>query len=77
MDLMGPLLEMDRGNKRVLIMADTWVEAFSIPNMETKMGAEVLTKEINCKFWTPQTFGPGVHVREQGHGRNGLGLMGG
>lgn len=52
MDFMGPLPEMQQGNRHMLVVAvfTKWVEAFPVPNMEAEMVAKVVTWEIICRF---------------------------
>ena len=53
MDLFGPLLESCAGNSYVFVIADYfthWVEAFVLPNQETKTVAKKLVDEVFCKF---------------------------
>ena len=53
-DVMGPLPES--GNKYLLIAMDyfsKWPEAYALPNQEATMVAEVLVKELVCRFGVP------------------------
>ena len=55
-DILGPLPVTEAGNKYILIAADyftKWVEAFSLPNQEARMIADVLVKEFVCRFGVP------------------------
>ena len=56
-DVMGPLPETETGNKYVLIIMDyfsKWPEAFPMPNQEAITVAEILVKEVVCRFRVPK-----------------------
>ena len=55
-DVLGPLLESDQGNKYLLIIADyftKWTEAFSIHDQEAITVAEILVKEVVSRYVVP------------------------
>ena len=55
-DVLGPLPITEAGNKYILIIADyftKWVEAFPMPNQEACTIAELLVKEVVCRFGVP------------------------
>jgi hypothetical protein len=57
-DVLGPLPLTESGKESVVVIADYFtkrVEALSIPNQEASTIAEVLIKEIICRF--------GVNIR--------------
>ena len=52
-DVMGPLLETEAGNKYLLIIMDyfsKWPEVFPMPNQEVRTVADILFKEVICHF---------------------------
>lgn len=56
MDILGPLITSERGNKYVLVMSDEftkWVEAFAIPNQETSTIVNVFVDQFVCRFGVP------------------------
>ena len=55
-DIMGPLPETSNGNKYILVAEDyftRWLEAWPIPNQETKTVAEKLLNEMFFRFSIP------------------------
>ena len=55
-DVMGPLPITESGNKYLLIAVDyfsKWPEAFPLPDQEAVAVAEVLVKEVVCRFGVP------------------------
>ena len=55
-DIMGPLTETSNGNKYILVAEDyftRWLEAWPIPNQETKTVAEKLLNEMFFRFSLP------------------------
>ena len=55
-DIMGPLPETSNGNKYILVAEDyftRWLEAWPIPNQETKTVAEKLLNEMFFRFSLP------------------------
>ena len=56
LDILGPLPTSNLGNKYILIVADyfsKWIEAFPMPNQEAHTVAELLVKEVVCRFGVP------------------------
>ena len=56
LDVLGPLPCTHLGNKYILMVADyfsKWVEAFLMPNQEACTVAELLVKEVVCRFGVP------------------------
>ena len=56
-DVLGPLPLTELGNKYVVVIADyftKWVEALPIPDQEARTIADVLVKEVICRFGVPQ-----------------------
>ena len=56
LDVLGPLPCTRMGNKYILIVADyfsKWVEAFPMPNQEACTVADLLVKEVVCRFGVP------------------------
>ena len=56
LDVLGPLPCTRMGNKYILIVADyfsKWVEAFPMPNQEASTVADLLVKEVVCRFGVP------------------------
>eukprot|EP00064_Thunnus_orientalis_P001978 superscaffoldBa00000136_g1982 len=57
LDIMGPLNEMERKNRYVLVIQDyftKWVETFSLPKDQAVTVAEVLASEWVCRYGAPQ-----------------------
>ena len=57
LDILGPLPDLDRGNKYVLIIGDyfsKWTEAYAIPNQEATTVARVLVEEFVACFCIPR-----------------------
>ncbi len=55
-DVLGPLPLSDSGNRFLLLVVDyftKWPEAFAIPNQEAPTFADVLVKEMVCRFGVP------------------------
>ena len=55
-DVMGPLPVTESGNRYLLIAMDyfsKWPEAYALPNQEATTVAEVLVKELVCRFGVP------------------------
>lgn len=55
-DIAGPFPETEDGNKYILVAMDyfsKWVEAYAIPNQEAATVADVLVKEMFCRFGIP------------------------
>ena len=51
MDILGPLPEMERGNRYVLVIADyftKWTEGFPMSNMEAHTVAELFVYNFAC-----------------------------
>ncbi|MCG8624913.1 MAG: DDE-type integrase/transposase/recombinase, partial [Proteobacteria bacterium] len=56
MDVLGPLPESTTGNKYIVIIADyftKWPEAFAIPNQEATTIANLLVREVVCRYGVP------------------------
>ena len=56
MDVLGPLPESTTGNKYIIIIADyftKWPEAFAIPNQEATTIANLLVREVVCRYGVP------------------------
>ena len=55
-DVLGPLLVSEKGNKYLLIVDDyvtKWVEAYSLENQRAEVVAEVLVKGFISRFDIP------------------------
>ena len=55
-DVMGPLIRSDRGNRFLLVAMDyfsKWPEAYALSNQEAKTVAEVLVSEFVSRFGVP------------------------
>ena len=55
--MLGPLPLTESGNKYIVVIADyftKWVEALPIPDQEATTIAELLIKEVICRFGVPQ-----------------------
>lgn len=55
-DIMGPLVQSDCGNKYFFVAMDyfsKWPEAYALPNQEAKTVAGVLVNEFVCRFEVP------------------------
>ena len=55
-DILGPLTVTDKGNKYILVIADyfsKWTEAFPMPDQEASTVADLLVKEVMCRFGVP------------------------
>ena len=56
LDVLGPLPCTRMGNNYILIVADylsKWVEASPMPNQEACTVADLLVKEVVCRFGVP------------------------
>ena len=56
LDIMGPLPRTEEGNQYILVVADyftKWVEAFAIPDQTAMTVADVLVREVICRYGTP------------------------
>lgn len=56
LDILGPLPVTDYGNRYILVVSDyftKWVEAFPMPDQEASTVAELLVKEVVCRFGVP------------------------
>ncbi len=56
-DIVGPLPELDSGNRYILVVGDyftRWVEAYAIPNQEAITVAKKLTNEFFFRFSPPE-----------------------
>ena len=56
-DLVGPLVESEKGNSYIMVVGDyfsRWMEAFPIPNQEATTVAEKLVEEIFLRFSVPE-----------------------
>ena len=57
LDILGPLPLSNKGNKYILVVSDyftKWPEAYSLPNQEATIVAEVLVKEFVSCFGVPR-----------------------
>ena len=57
-DVMGPFLESNNGNKYVPVAVDSfskWMEAYAVPNIDSKTNAEKLVMELISHFRLHQT----------------------
>ena len=57
LDIFGPLPLSDEGNQYILVVSDyftKWPEAYSLPNQEATIVAEVLVKEFVSRFGVPR-----------------------
>ena len=57
LDILGPLPDLDHGNKYLLIIGDyfsKWTEAYVIPNQEATTVARVLVEEFVARFGIPR-----------------------
>ena len=57
LDILGPLPLSNKGNKYILVVSDyftKWPEAYSLPNQEATIVAEVLVKEFISCFGEPR-----------------------
>ena len=57
MDYMGPLSEMCRGNKHLLVVMDhftKWCEIFPTPDRKARMAAQTLVSSLFGSFGPPQ-----------------------
>lgn len=55
-DILGPLLLTEKGNKYVLVIYDCfskWTEAFSTPDQESCAVSNIIVNEFICRFGTP------------------------
>ena len=56
-DIVGPLIESERGNSYIMVVGDyftRWMEAFPIPNQEATTIAEILINEVFLRFSVPE-----------------------
>ena len=56
-DIMGPLPESEAGNSYILVVGDyftRWMEAFPLPDQESKTVAHKLVDEVFCRFSPPE-----------------------
>lgn len=59
MDFVGPLPKTPRGNRYIFSLTDPlskWVEAFPVPDQTAKTTAEVLLREIVCRYGVPEVL---------------------
>ena len=56
-DILGPLPEIPRKNKFILVISDyftKWTEMYPVPNQEATTVAEKLVSEFICRFGVPR-----------------------
>ena len=56
LDILGPLPTTPAGNKYILVVSEyfsKWVEAFAIPDQEASTVANLLVREVICRFGVP------------------------
>lgn len=59
MNFVGPLPKIPRGNKFIFSLTDSlskWVEAFPVPDQTAKTTAEVLLREVICRYGIPEVL---------------------
>jgi len=57
LDILGPLPDLDHGNKYILIIGDyfsKWTDPYAIPNQEATTVARVLVEEFVARFGIPR-----------------------
>ena len=57
MDICGPLVETERGNKYILVITDAfskYTEAYPMKNQEAETVADILVSNWICKFGEPE-----------------------
>ena len=57
LDIVGPFLRSDSGNKYVLVLGDyftKWMEAYPLHNIEAQTVAETFVYEFVSRFGVPQ-----------------------
>ena len=57
MDICGPLITTERGNKHILVITDTftkYTQAYAMPNQEAETVADILVNNWICRYGQPE-----------------------
>ena len=58
-DILGKLSLTDKGNRYILVVSDyfmKWTEAFPMPNMEARIVADIIVREVVSRFGVPSSI---------------------